>query len=232
MSEIKMNKATEKLKMKWFKRIFDKETKQTIKIELAKTTIVVLFLGVFAFYLLNEIKEARALPIRLGSNSDVSWEERYEITVDKEDLAEFNVLIHWKNGTSEDYGTFGMFLGKPLKFDRGDGWSNVTTIIYYSPFQTVKAQQDVKLIVKPKKARLRGDPEFFRGIDFRNDTIAYSLHIITDAVIYDEETNLLTYNFVVQIGSQPIEIDILKVEAILTEEGKEKGYTLNEAQMP
>lgn len=214
------------------KKIFDKETKQTIKIELAKTLIVVLFLGIFAIYWLKEIRDVQALPLRFGLSSDVSWEERYEITVDKEDLAEFNVWIHWKNETFEDYGTFGMFLGKPMRFDRGDGWYNVTTVVYYSPLQTVKAQQDVKLIVKPKKARLRGDPEFFRGIDFRNDTIAYSLHIITDAVIYDEETNLLTYNFVVQVGSIPMKAEILKVEAVLTDKGIEKEYTLNEAQVP
>lgn len=219
--------------MKMFKRIFDKETKKTIKIELAKTLIVVLFLGIFAFYWIKEIN-ATTSSIRLGS-SDVSWQERYEITVDKEDLAEFSVNIHWKNKTkeiTENYGTFAMYLGKPMKLDTGDGWRNVTTVIYYSPLQTVKAQQDVKLIVKPKKARLRGDPEFFRGIDFRNDTIAYSLHIVIDAVIYDEESNLLTYNFVVQVGSHPIGVDITKVEAILTDKGKEKGYTLNKAQVP
>lgn len=214
--------------MKWF----DKETKKTMKIELLKTLIVVLFLGAFAFYWIKEIQEVRALPIRFNSNSDISWEERYEITVYKEDLAEFDVLMNWEDNITENYGTFGMYLGKPMKFDRGDGWRNVTTVIYYSPFQTVKAQQDVKLILKPKKARLRGDPEFIRGVDFRNDTKAYSIHIITDAVFYDEETNLLTYNFVVRVSSMSIKPKIVNVEAILTERGKEKGYTLVKAEIP
>jgi len=194
---------------------FKKTLKEKLLIEGGKTLIVVVFLGLFSFFMIGHFKNvaAQSGPIIIGGGSP-SNQERFEITTGKDAFAEFNPQFVWDDGYVEDYGTFKLFLGSPLQLNTGGGCNNVTTVLYYSPANKVKVEKDVKLIVKKK--RLRGDPTFFRGTDYNNDTRLSKIHIITDAVLYDEETNELTYNFVLSYYESDVPKD-MKVTKILAE---------------
>ena len=126
------------------------------------------------------------------------------------------------------YGEFKLFLGTPIKATYGSEWENITTVLYYAPLNTLKSEKNVKLIVKPKKARVRGDPTFYQGEDYDlNKSLRLEqLHIVTDAVFYDEETNELTYNFDISLvgSSWNIDLDIKKIEA--------KGKNIRKADRP
>ena len=205
-----------------------KELKDIIIKQIVVGGISLVFLGLFAF---GFIKYAYA---QANNNNNIIYssgfasvpEDRYEITTTKEQFASFNVAIKWSDNITEEIGTFQLFLGRPLKIDYGNGYENITTVLYYSPLQTIKLQKDVKLIVKPKKKRIRGDPVFYRGIDYTNETRLDRLKIEVDAVIYDEETDDLIYNFEIGIGDGVIPDNPSITEIIVT------GENIREAMLP
>ena len=126
---------------------FKKTLKEKLLIEGGKTLIVVVFLGLFSFFMIGHFKNvaAQSGPIIIGGGSP-SNQERFEITTGKDAFAEFNP----------------------------------------------------------------------RGTDYNNDTRLSKIHIITDAVLYDEETNELTYNFVLSYYESDVPKD-MKVTKILAE---------------
>jgi hypothetical protein len=190
---------------------FFKENKKDITKYSIQGVISVIICGVFLMFWLHYVRATEGIgnTITLGNGVTIGTannygvtQSRYEITEAKDKIAYFNLNITWKDGKSEDYGKFGIFLGTPLQVDMGDGWRNFTTAVYYSPMLTSKTQDNVKLVVKPKKTKVRGDPTFYRGTDYDNSTKIDHISMETDAIFYDQDTNELTYNFIIYVDSQ------------------------------
>lgn len=203
----------------------DPETKKIVKRELIRYA----FASVWVILLCGLAYGAYAFVINPQydySGSSGIYDERYEITTNKEEFATYNIVITWDDGVEEDYGTFKMFLGSPMKVSYGGDWEDAVTVNYYSPMDTIKSEGNVKLVVRPKRARVRGDPTFYRGIDFRNDTRLEQVHVVTDAVFFDEETNELTYNFEIEITGNgiPMNMSVSSIEA--------RGDRIVKADMP